>query len=255
MTASHFALDLSEVNLTMHSILNLRVKTVNRGIYRRCNSAAKRPGRNIFHQAGLTLIELMVTIAVVAVILTIGVPSVTNFFDSKRLIDAAEQVAGHMQLARVEAISRSDQVFVIFDASQTTTPSATWAYTFSTRDDCDQDQTTATGTNACILVIDDGDGTVHNDDLGVTDNDDLILSRYTSADHGEVSMSISGGSAATDGQEMTFDGTRGTAQNVMTIMMQSAEGRRLQVEVNAMGRVKLCEPTGGTIAMIGYEAC
>ena len=58
-------------------------------------------------QLGVTLIELMVTIAVLAVIVTLAVPSFAGIINSNRLATAANELGTSLQLARMEAIRRN----------------------------------------------------------------------------------------------------------------------------------------------------
>ena len=55
---------------------------------------------------GFTLVELMVTLAVAAIILAIAAPSFSQMIRDHRLITTANDFMGTMQLARSEAIRR-----------------------------------------------------------------------------------------------------------------------------------------------------
>lgn len=63
-------------------------------------------------QSGFTLIELMVTLAVAAVVLTLGVPSFRDTIRSNRLTVNANSFIGALNLARSEAIKRGMRVSV-----------------------------------------------------------------------------------------------------------------------------------------------
>lgn len=59
---------------------------------------------------GFSVVELMVVIAVLAIILGIGMPSFQNMLENSRLNSAAESLADSFRLARSEAIARNETV-------------------------------------------------------------------------------------------------------------------------------------------------
>ena len=58
-------------------------------------------------QAGFTLVEMAVTLTVIAVLTAIAVPSFRSLTLSNRLTASANEVVGTIQLARMEAIKRN----------------------------------------------------------------------------------------------------------------------------------------------------
>lgn len=56
--------------------------------------------------SGFTLIELMITIAILAIILAIGIPSFQNLFENSRFSRANDAFISAVNLARSEAITR-----------------------------------------------------------------------------------------------------------------------------------------------------
>lgn len=63
-------------------------------------------------QKGFTLIELMVALAVLAILLGIGVPSFSSMLRDSRASTLASELQGALQLARSEAIKRRQSVVV-----------------------------------------------------------------------------------------------------------------------------------------------
>ena len=67
---------------------------------------------NITHNKGFTLIELIITIAIAAIVMTIGIPSFNQTVRNSRLTTNANELITSLNLARSEAIKRNVQVFV-----------------------------------------------------------------------------------------------------------------------------------------------
>ncbi|MDH5835545.1 GspH/FimT family pseudopilin [Luteimonas kalidii] len=66
---------------------------------------ASRPG-------GFTLIELMVTVAVIGILAVVGVPAMAGLVNANRITAANENLTAALQLARAEAIRRGASVEV-----------------------------------------------------------------------------------------------------------------------------------------------
>lgn len=62
------------------------------------------------HSRGFTLVELMVTVAVLAVLIGVAVPSFTRIMHGNRLTSAANEVVAALQTGRMEAIRRNARV-------------------------------------------------------------------------------------------------------------------------------------------------
>lgn len=80
-------------------------------------------------QAGFTLIEMIVTVAVAMIVLAVGAPSFLSWMPTIRLSSAARQVATDLQVARMKAISQNTSYTVTFNAS-----AGTYAFGSDSRD-------------------------------------------------------------------------------------------------------------------------
>jgi type IV fimbrial biogenesis protein FimT len=72
------------------------------------------------NDAGFTLMELVITVVVAAIVLTIGVPSFREVINNNRLTSGANELVTALNLARSEAIKRSVRVTVCKSADGVT---------------------------------------------------------------------------------------------------------------------------------------
>ncbi|TVT51761.1 MAG: prepilin-type N-terminal cleavage/methylation domain-containing protein [Sedimenticola thiotaurini] len=96
-------------------------------------------------QRGFTLIELMVTVALLAIVLTLGIPSFTTFIQNSRLITGANEFATALSLARTTAIKEGAGAVI---QAPTTSPSTNeWGqgFTVSVWTDTDNDNVVDSG--------------------------------------------------------------------------------------------------------------
>jgi len=70
-------------------------------------------------QTGVTLLELMVVLAVSAILLMIGIPSFAAFTSSSRLASATNELVSSLHLARSEAIKRNSRTVICTSATGT----------------------------------------------------------------------------------------------------------------------------------------
>jgi type IV fimbrial biogenesis protein FimT len=69
------------------------------------------PGRHrSFRSRGFTLIELMVTVAVLVVLMAVGVPSFRSFVQSQKVKSASFELMSALVVARSEAVKRNTDV-------------------------------------------------------------------------------------------------------------------------------------------------
>lgn len=61
---------------------------------------------------GVTLVELLVTLSVLAILLTLGVGGFRSLIADAKMTNAANSLLGHLQFTRSEAVKRSSRVMI-----------------------------------------------------------------------------------------------------------------------------------------------
>lgn len=178
-------------------------------------------------QRGFTLLEVMAAMAVLAIVLSLAVPSMRSAAEKRRTIAAAEEIYSQLQLARSEAIARSQAVFMNIVGG------AAWAIGVSNDPACDPSDNVP----ACVLP-------------DVMTNNNPITHLFTSNDHPDMSV-------ATTSNQITFQSQRGIA-SAATIDITSAGnvGYLMRVAVAPLGQVSMCSPNADASKHVsGYRPC
>ncbi len=97
---------------------------------------------------GLSLLELMFSLSLLSVLLTIAVPSYQQLIEQRRLRGAAETLAAELQFAKLEAIKTNTTIKVDFTVNN----AQTWCYAVSTTQ-CNCQQSHACQLNGVERVV------------------------------------------------------------------------------------------------------
>jgi type IV fimbrial biogenesis protein FimT len=162
---------------------------------------------------GFTIIELMVVVALVAVILAVAAPSFTSTLARKRMEGVASELATDIQYARSEAAQRNAAVGVVFGPA---------CYTVYVLGSTNATSCTALGTGATSLKA-----------VSISGGSSLAFA-----------PTVSGAFIAFDPlRGMAIDAGSGTSDLSGTVTVTNVAGNwQIQALVTKVGRTKLCSP-------------
>jgi type IV fimbrial biogenesis protein FimT len=225
-------------------------------------------------QSGFTILELMITVAIMGVVLAFAVPNINDFFDKKRVIKLAEAIYSDMLFARAEAISSASNYYIAQTGGITVTLDRTsdtdWKIGTSVTITCDPDQTDPTAADACYVIKDDDDGIIDGADIdfdgvldaGEIDADDRVIRVVSSVNHPGTKLLSSSTLGSPVTTQLTFNSARGTAIDSASgtaqtgqIDVESEGGFQMSVTVGVLGQVSICSPTGAGVKVTGYPDC
>lgn len=182
--------------------------------------------QKISSQTGVTLVELMVTIAVAAILLALAVPSFVDFAQRYELRGVADNLMSSIGAAREEAIKRDSLVKVNF---------------------------VAVGSGFCM-----GADTVATPAAAACDCSSATCAvGYPSAAGDLRRVTLEGTPAFGSDTAFVIDPKTGTLADITdagSIQLTVPRGYGVAVKVNALGRALLCTPAGKK-ALAGVEAC
>lgn len=170
-------------------------------------------------QSGLTLIELAITTAIIAILLGLAAPSVVQFAQRQRLEAAAAQLETDLFLLRSEAVARNETLRISFAQD----PGGSCYILHGGAEGacrCGSDGTTRCASGAEVLR-----GAFFGQATGMR----LVSNRPA----------------------LVVDPTQGTVTPTATMRVLSNAGELRQV-INIMGRVRACSPDG---SIPGYRPC
>ena len=160
---------------------------------------------------GVTLLELAIALAVIAVLGALALPSLGARLDQQRLSGAAEALLADLSEARFEAARQHRSLHLVTQTGD----NWCWAVALDPGCPCGQAQ-------ACELRH-----AMHKDHTGVR----LVEAQALS---------------------LNANGTAGTAASAT---LESRRGVRLRVDLQALGRARICAPAGAAPPNSRYPPC
>ena len=76
--------------------------------------------------SGFTLLELLITVALISIVMAIAIPSMTTFTQNDRLTTNINTLIGHLAYARSEAVKLNQQVSICVSNDTATCTAGNW---------------------------------------------------------------------------------------------------------------------------------
>jgi len=178
-------------------------------------------------QSGVTLIELMVAIAVLAILVTLAAPSFADLAERSALRGASDNVVGVIAAAREESIKRDQWVRVDFKKI---------------------------GTGFCVGAVTVATSTTAGCDCSSAA---CTVARFPESERDLHRVTVTGSPTFGAGSgRFVIDPKTGTLADIAdggSIELATARGYAARVAVNAMGRTSIC--SAGAKVLSGVKAC
>jgi type IV fimbrial biogenesis protein FimT len=180
-------------------------------------------------QRGVTLIELMIGLAIFAVLLFIGVPAFTEFIQNTQIRNAAENTLSALNLARAEALRRNTSVRFQFVSDLTSgctlsTSSLAWVVSLANpAGACDAAPSNTTAPQ--IVQKRSGTEGTRTVQVAATGGSTVVFTGLGRAQAGGIT-------------QINFSNSMGVCEHVST----SGTMRCLRILVTTGGQAKVCDP-------------
>lgn len=190
------------------------------------------------NQQGVTLIELIVGIAILAILLAVAAPNLSSWIQNAQIRTAAEAMQNGLQLARAEAVRRNASVrFQLMDTtSNACVLSTTGVNWIVSQDDPSGACASTPSDTVAPRIIQMRAGTEGSTNATVASTQSPIafngLGRQVSATNADLSTT------ANPPVTVTIDIKNPTGG----LCMPAGTMRCLQVQVSASGQVRMCDP-------------
>lgn len=160
------------------------------------------------YQRGVTLIEMVVTIAIAAILVSLAAPSFKIMLANAQIRTAAQALHDGLQLARVEAIRRNTRVIFTKGAQ------STWTATIESDSSTVQARDSSEGSASATVVV--------------TPNG------ATKATFNSLGRVVANTDASSSITQLDVD--------VPTTLIAAADSRELRITISGGGAIRLCDP-------------
>ena len=188
-------------------------------------------------QTGVTLIELLVAIAVLAILVAMAVPSFADFRERQALRGAADNFVAAIGLAKQESVKRDAWVRVDFKPLSTASGVCAGAKVVGA--------STPTASAGCDCAA-----AASSCDAAVFPESPRDLRRVEL-----VANSLKFGSSDTGFVIDPKTATLADAAQAGGLQLKTSRGYQVAIDVNLLGRAKVCTPAGAAKSLPGVPSC
>ncbi|TCS36479.1 type IV fimbrial biogenesis protein FimT [Paucimonas lemoignei] len=185
--------------------------------------------------AGFTLIELMITVAVLAVLAGIGFPSFRTFIENAQIRTASNSIQAGIELARMEALRRNARI------------------SFWLVNNLESSCARSSAGPAWVVSELDPEGLCHKP---ASETADARLVQSRAGNDGSSNVTVAAWNAVSGGtgsncitfngfgrmESTCIDGTNPIARIELTSTANSSGSKALQIRTNRGGSVRTCDP-------------
>lgn len=152
---------------------------------------------------GFTVIELMVSVAIVGILIAVAAPNMSSYWHEGRLVSATEAIYSQIQLARSVALAKNEDVDVRFPA---------------------------TGAGWCMGITENDTASCTCGSCSITGMPDKVL---ISNDYPNTEVTVSNGVS-------TFTMPRGVVTGAGNVVVKLSSGEQATINLSILGRVSVC---------------
>lgn len=156
------------------------------------------------YSSGFTLIEIIVTLAIIAITTVLAVPSFNDFYTQYQLKSTAQDISDKLKLAQSESKKRRINVYFSFQTG------SSWCYGLNDNSTCN-----CNVSNNCLL------------------NSSSAVSRSTTSSISGITLTNSGSATST-----YFDKLRGTTSSALALTL-TKNSKTINININNMGEITI----------------